>query len=282
MEQRGFTIEEFLQIAIKICGTLIPNIFDKEEIMKKKILVIEDETFSRKNLLKILKAEAFEAIGAENGKIGIEIAIEQEPDIIICDIMMPDMDGYEVLKVLRQEPNTILIPFIFLTAKTERADVRQGMNLGADDYLIKPFEIDELLEAIATRCKKQEVIQQQVQLLLEELQESPDKNKHLSNNPTWNIEKLYADLAQAKQHLKKTNRQLQLTPLEKACLLEILRGQSPSTIATQFNREPNGLAVDLCRGLYRYIEGLVGQKPKNWRDIPLLLSQKGYFTTHLG
>jgi two-component system, sensor histidine kinase and response regulator len=246
--------------------------------MKKKILVIEDDKLSRKNLLKILKAEAFEAIGAESGKIGIQIAIEQEPDIIICDIMMPDIDGYEVFKILRQEPSTILIPFIFLTAKTERADVRQGMNLGADDYLTKPFEVDELLKAIATRCKKQEVLRQQVQLLLEELQESPDKDKNLENNPTWNIEKLYADLAQAKQQLKNTHRELQLTQLEKTCLLEFLSGHSPSFIATQLNRDPNGLAVDLSRGLYRYIEALTGQKPKNWRDITLLLSKKGYLT----
>jgi DNA-binding response OmpR family regulator len=246
--------------------------------MKKKILVIEDDKLSRKNLLKILKAEAFEAIGAESGKIGIQMAIEQEPDIIICDIMMPDIDGYEVFKVLRQEPSTILTPFIFLTAKTERADVRQGMNLGADDYLTKPFEVDELLKAIATRCKKQEVLRQQVQLLLEELQESSNKDKNLENNPTWNIEKLYADLAEVKQHLKKTHRQLELTELEKTCLLEFLSGRSPSFIATQLNRDPNGLAVDLSRGLYRYIEALTGQKPKNWRDITLLLSKKGYLT----
>jgi CheY-like chemotaxis protein len=86
--------------------------------MKKKILVIEDEKLSRNNLLKILQAEAFEPIGAENGTVGIQLAMEEEPDIIICDIMMPDIDGYEVLKALRQEPSTIMIPFIFLTAKT--------------------------------------------------------------------------------------------------------------------------------------------------------------------
>lgn len=246
--------------------------------MKKKVLVIEDEKLSRNNLVKILRAEAFEPISAENGAIGIQVAIEQEPDIIICDIMMPDMDGYEVLRVLRQEPSTTLTPFIFLTAKTERTDIRQGMNLGADDYLTKPFEIDELLEAISTRFKRQDVLEKHVQTLLLQLQQSPDINNALKANPTWNIEKLYVDLSQAKQQLKDSNRQLKLTQLEKACLLQILSGHSPSFIATQINRDPNGLAVDLSRGLYRYIEALTGGKLKNWRDIPLLLSQKGYLS----
>jgi DNA-binding response OmpR family regulator len=202
--------------------------------------------------------------------------MEQEPDVIICDIMMPDMDGYEVLKVLRQEPSTIMIPFIFLTAKTERADMRQGMNLGADDYLTKPFEIDELLEAIAIRLKRQELLEKHAQILLERLQQSPDINTNLADNLAWDIEKLYTDLAQVKQKQKNAQRKMQLTQLEKACLLEILSGHSPSFIANQLNRELSGLSVDLSRGLYRYIEGLTGQKPKNWRDVPLLLSQKGY------
>jgi DNA-binding response OmpR family regulator len=246
--------------------------------MSKKILVIEDDKLSRKNLIRILQAEAFKAIGAEDGGMGIQLAIEQKPDLIICDIMMPDMDGYEVLKVLRQESNTVIIPFIFLTAKTERADMRQGMNLGADDYLMKPFEIDELLEAINTRLQRQEIREKHAQTLQEQLQKSSDRNEILENNTNWDIEKLYIDLAQTKQQLKCTHRQLQLTPVEKACLLGFLSGQSPSFIATQLNREPNGLAVDLSRGLYRYIEALTGQKPNNWRDISLFLSQKGYLT----
>jgi DNA-binding response OmpR family regulator len=192
--------------------------------------------------------------------------------------MMPDMDGYEVFKVLRQHPSTILIPFIFLTAKTERADMRQGMNLGADDYLMKPFEVDELLEAINTRLKRQDELEKHIEILLLQLQQSSDRNENLETNTNWDVEKLYVDLAQAKQQLKNTHRQLELTQLEKTCLLEFLSGHSPSFIATQLNRDPNGLAVDLSRGLYRYIEALIGQKPKNWRDIPLLLSKKGYLT----
>jgi predicted ATPase/GAF domain-containing protein/DNA-binding response OmpR family regulator len=237
-----------------------------------------DDKLSRKNLMRILQAEEFNPIGAENGQIGIQLAIEQKPDLIICDIMMPDMDGYDVLKVLRQESSTVIIPFIFLTAKTERSDMRQGMNLGADDYLMKPFEIDELLEAINTRLQRQEIREKHAQILQEQLQKSSDRNEILENNTNWDMEKLYTDLAQAKQQLKCTHRQLQLTPSEKACLFGFLSGHSPSFIATQLNREANGLAVDLSRGLYRYIEALTGQKPNNWRDISLFLAQKGYLT----
>ncbi|MEP0755759.1 response regulator [Trichocoleus sp. Lan] len=124
----------------------------------KKILVIEDEPAVRSNLLKLLKAEEFDAIGAENGLVGVQLAREHEPDLIICDIMMPDFDGYSVLTQLRQDQITAMIPFIFLTAKTEREDLRQGMQLGADDYLTKPFTRAELLGAIATRLKKQEAV----------------------------------------------------------------------------------------------------------------------------
>nr|WP_242040516.1 response regulator [Coleofasciculus sp. FACHB-1120] len=121
-------------------------------------MVIEDEPAVRSNLLKLLKAEGFDAIGAENGLVGVQLAREHEPDLIICDIMMPDFDGYSVLTQLRQDQMTAIIPFIFLTAKTEREDLRQGMQLGADDYLTKPFTRAELLGAIATRLKKQEAV----------------------------------------------------------------------------------------------------------------------------
>ncbi|MGK7900102.1 MAG: response regulator [Hormoscilla sp.] len=121
-----------------------------------KILVIEDEPPVRTNLLKLLEAEGFEVKGAENGSAGVSLAIQQVPDLILCDIMMPELDGHGVLEALRQNPATAAIPFIFLTARASRSDWRQGMELGADDYLTKPFTRDELLAAIATRLKKQE------------------------------------------------------------------------------------------------------------------------------
>lgn len=136
----------------------------------KKILVIEDEPAVRNNLRLLLKAEGFEFIGAENGDVGVKFATVHKPDLIICDIMMPDFDGYAVLNTLRQDKTTAMIPFIFLTAKADRADLRQGMQLGADDYLTKPFTRAELLEAIAIRLKKQEAVTN-LQNKIQELQE---------------------------------------------------------------------------------------------------------------
>ncbi|MDY6939220.1 MAG: response regulator [Cyanobacteriota bacterium] len=135
----------------------------------KKILVIEDEQLLLKNILSILKAEGFEAIGASGGSRGVEMATSETPDLIICDVMMPELDGYGVLKQLQQNPETHLIPFIFLTAKSDRADIRQGIELGADDYLTKPFDIEELLRAIEARFKKQEAFYGRMQSLSEEL-----------------------------------------------------------------------------------------------------------------
>ncbi|GAX37940.1 EAL domain-containing response regulator [Nodularia sp. NIES-3585] len=119
-----------------------------------KILVIEDEESVRENLLDLLESENFETITAANGAIGINLAISVVPDLILCDMMMPEIDGYGVLKILRQEPLTATIPFIFLTAKSAKADFRQGMDMGADDYLTKPFTRAELLSAIMNRLER--------------------------------------------------------------------------------------------------------------------------------
>lgn len=136
-----------------------------------KILLIEDEASLRENLLDFLGAEGFEAIGVENGRIGVQQAQTWLPDLIICDVLMPELDGYEVLKELRQTPQTALIPFIFLTAKGTIEDFRSGMRLGADDYLIKPCTQAELLQAITTRLSKQARLQQVQQALVQQLQQ---------------------------------------------------------------------------------------------------------------
>jgi signal transduction histidine kinase len=120
----------------------------------KKILVIEDMPSIREETLTLLELEAFEVMGAENGVVGVQLAQKQLPDLIICDIMMPELDGYGVLETLRKNPATATIPFIFLTAKAEKADLRQGMALGADDYITKPFTADELLAAVNARLEK--------------------------------------------------------------------------------------------------------------------------------
>ncbi|WP_292826655.1 response regulator [Nostoc sp. JL33] len=124
-----------------------------------KILVIEDDKVTRNLYLKGLEAKGFDTIGADNGLAGIQKAQERIPDLVICDITMPDMDGYSVLTTLRQDPLTAIIPFIFLTGSSTKADVRKAMELGADDYLTKPSTLDELLRAIAIRLEKQASLQ---------------------------------------------------------------------------------------------------------------------------
>jgi DNA-binding NarL/FixJ family response regulator len=122
----------------------------------KKILVIEDEPEMRRNLLTILKLEKFQPIGAENGRAGLEAARREKPELILCDVMMPELDGHGVLEELRKDDDTASIPFIFLTAKGEKEDLRSGMNLGADDYLTKPVARMDLLEAIHARLLRSE------------------------------------------------------------------------------------------------------------------------------
>jgi CheY-like chemotaxis protein/CRP-like cAMP-binding protein len=123
----------------------------------KKILLIEDNLEVRENTAEILTLANYEVTVAENGKIGVEKAQQNKPDIIVCDIMMPELDGYGVLHILSKKPETANIPFIFLTAKAEKIDIRKGMNLGADDYLTKPFDDTELLGAIEVRLKRMEM-----------------------------------------------------------------------------------------------------------------------------
>lgn len=122
----------------------------------KKILIIEDNPDVRENTAEILELSNYEVITAENGKIGVRRASQELPDLIICDVMMPELDGFGVLRILGQSQATEHIPFIFLTAKTENADFRKGMNLGADDYITKPFDDVELLNAIDVRLRKHE------------------------------------------------------------------------------------------------------------------------------
>lgn len=123
-----------------------------------KILLIEDDPVVQTLIVKLLQAEGFEAIAAINGEEGLEVAYQVLPDLILCDVMMPVCDGYEVLRRLNDNPITASIPFIFLTAKAEQAERRQGMNLGADDYLSKPFRREELLKAITARLVKRQAV----------------------------------------------------------------------------------------------------------------------------
>jgi DNA-binding response OmpR family regulator len=136
----------------------------------KKILLIEDNPEVRENTSEILSLANYNVISAENGKIGVDLAQKEKPDLIICDIMMPELDGYGVLHILGKNEQTANIPFIFLTAKTEKIDIRKGMNLGADDYLTKPFDDTDLLNAIETRLRKNAMLQKQYEANTEGLE----------------------------------------------------------------------------------------------------------------
>ena len=124
----------------------------------KRILLIEDDTVLRENTAELLQLLDYEVTTGVNGKIGLKLAKTQLPDLIVCDIMMPELDGYGVLEALSKNEDTKYIPFIFLSAKTERVDVRKGMNLGADDYITKPFTEDELISAIESRLAKTSIL----------------------------------------------------------------------------------------------------------------------------
>ena len=155
----------------------------------KKILVIEDNIEVRENIVEILELYGYEVEEAENGKIGVRKALSNPPNLILCDVMMPELDGFGVLNILSKKQETSSIPFVFLTAKSEKEDWRRGMNLGADDYITKPFFKDELLQVIEIRLKKS------------------DRFKQNSNN-----EPAFIDETQGKLKLKKLSEN---SPLKK-------------------------------------------------------------------
>jgi len=137
-----------------------------------RILVIDDSHDLRNDIVETLAMEGFHAVGAPDGETGVRLARQVRPDLIICDIMMPGMDGYEVLDQVRGDEEIAMIPFIFLTAKTNRGDLRHGMSLGADDYITKPFMVNELLTSIRMRLKRQAEIDNMVEKRLDDLRDT--------------------------------------------------------------------------------------------------------------
>jgi CRP-like cAMP-binding protein/CheY-like chemotaxis protein len=154
----------------------------------KKILLIEDNKDVRENTAEILKLAQYDVITAVNGKIGVELVQKEKPDLIICDIMMPVLDGHGVLHLLNKNEDTAGIPFIFLTAKAERGDFRKGMEMGADDYLTKPFDDVELLNAIETRLKKNELLKKEFNRSIEGINDFINEAKGINS-----LEKLSAE-----------------------------------------------------------------------------------------
>lgn len=196
------------------------------------ILVIEDESDLRENLLDFLIEEGFEAIGAEDGYLGVQLARKLLPDLIICDVLMPKLNGHGVLTALHQDPVTALIPFVFLTAKGTVEDFRTGLRLGADDYLLKPYRQEELLTAISTRLAKQSAIQQlqratvqQLQQQIEDLQQSNLLKDDFLSIASHELRSPMTNIKMAIQLLQKAPRDEQqqryLNLLQEECTREI-------------------------------------------------------------
>ncbi|GHA57185.1 response regulator [Pontibacter akesuensis] len=167
----------------------------------KKILLIEDNQEIRENIAEILSLANYNISEAANGKEGVELAKRELPDLIICDIMMPQLDGYGVLHLLGNNPATASIPFIFLTAKSEKEDFRKGMNLGADDYLIKPFDDLELLDAVEMRLRKNEALKAGFQKSAEGLNEFIQEAKGQDNLSQLTSDRQKLQLFKKKQPL---------------------------------------------------------------------------------
>lgn len=173
----------------------------------RKILVIDDHEPMRRNVLMILEMEGFTPLSADNGRTGLEVARKEKPDLILCDITMPGMDGYAVLQAIRENRETATLPFIFLTARGEKVDVRVGMNYGADDYLTKPVGHEELLAAITARLEHKRRFDDHTHDQLANVQATPDFS---SPAPLEN---------------------LGLTPREAEVLLWVAQGKSNADIA---------------------------------------------------
>ena len=186
----------------------------------KKILVIEDEAETRDNLVLMLEMEGFKPLSAANGRDGVAVAKRELPAVILCDVSMPEMDGYGVLEALRADKTTVSIPFIFLTAKGDKKDLRTGMNLGADDYLTKPAGAEDVLSAIRTRLDRHQ-------------------------------EKAKAAIAQAelKPNFDSATplESLGLTPREAEVLLWIAQGKANADIATILGCAENTIKVHSAR-----------------------------------
>ncbi len=164
--------------------------------MSYKILLIEDNAEMAENISSILQLAKYDVTYAPNGKIGVDLAQHNRPDLILCDVMMPELDGYGVLHILNNDPDTASIPFIFLTAKADKSDFRTGMNLGADDYITKPFDGVDLLKVVEMRLKKNELLKtafsnnpQDVSAFFNKTRELKDFQKLSENRPTRSFRK---------------------------------------------------------------------------------------------
>ncbi|OUJ71435.1 response regulator [Hymenobacter crusticola] len=201
----------------------------------KTILLIEDNELIRENTAEILELAGYDVTTAENGKLGVEQALAQRPDLVICDIMMPVLDGYGVLNIFNQNSQLAGVPFIFLTAKTERTDMRRGMELGADDYLTKPFDETELLSAVTGRLNRFRHLKPDYDLQAEGLNEFLEDAKQVAN-----LESLSAD---RKVHLARKKQDIYVEGDEPARLYFVKSGRVKTVKTT-------GAGKELITGIY--------------------------------
>jgi two-component system response regulator NreC len=225
-----------------------------------RILIVEDEDTIRQNVLEMLEFEGFETLGAADGLTGLEIAREQLPDLIICDIMMPELDGFGVLEELRRDSATATTPFIFLTAKADRDSVRVGMNLGADDYLTKPFTHAELMQAIHSRLDRHSTIEsQRLQALLRRLvQMQESERQQVARQLSEDVEHILAGL----KMILGTTRRLPADANRPALLeAEKLINQLTMTVrALSFDLRPMALDdLGLLPALLQYFDRYIAQ-----------------------
>jgi CRP-like cAMP-binding protein/CheY-like chemotaxis protein len=224
--------------------------------MKIRILIIEDNNDIRESTAEILKLTGYEVLQASHGKTGVELAQQHKPDLILCDIMMPELDGYGVLYMLSKNADTATIPFIFLTAKAERVDFRKGMEMGADDYLTKPYDDIELLNAIESRLQKKE------------------KQQAFFSQQLQNIESLAAAPGGGAAELKALIAERKIRPLKKKQIL-YYDGDQPQGIYLVLSGSIKTLKLaedgrELMTGLY---------KPEDYLGITALLLEEPFNET---
>jgi len=201
-----------------------------------KILIIEDTDKLRENLADAMELQGYEVLHADNGKTGIEVAKEFLPDLILCDIVMPELSGLEVLEILKAEDQQNTVPFIFISALAERTNVRTGMDLGADDYLTKPFSASELLRAIATRLEKHNSIENKIKLQYDriesELAERVDRLTKQNENQKNIVEDISITNEQLVEQLNEKQAQLMHEALKAIEINSTMQG-----IAKQLTQE---------------------------------------------
>lgn len=198
--------------------------------MAHQILVIEDEDGIRETIVDLLASNQFDSLQADNGEEGIEMAIREQPDLIICDIVMPDISGYQVLEALRNKPKTRLIPLIFLTAKASHQAYREGMELGADDYLVKPFTKEELLQSVRSQLQKQSLLLSELHTCYQEINQLKKVNHQLQQNQSMQEDMLKTLVEDLRSNLSKLNLAIYLlksetNPTKRDQYLEILESE---------------------------------------------------------